>query len=292
VSHSRRSLARDGLTAALRLRQRKGIDLVKPVCVYDLAESMGVEVRFVDLVSLEGMYAAVQRPVIFIGAHRPAGRKAYTCAHELGHHVFSHGTSADELRAEEAAPNSLSPDDFLAQSFAGFLLMPKLAIDHAFSTRGWQVACPTPEDIYRIANYFGVGYTTVVNHMNWSLGQLPDGAAEDLRRRRLSDIQQSIAGCPVPCSLTAVDEFWRGHAADIEVGDLLAVPSGVRAEGLCLRSKRAKSCGDLYEACAPGRGRLFSASDDWACYVRVSRREYAGRSIYRHLEEVDDEASA
>jgi Zn-dependent peptidase ImmA (M78 family) len=250
---------------------------------------MGVEVRFVDLPSLEGMYADTPRPVILIGAQRPAARKAYTCAHELGHHVFSHGTTADELRPEETPPYRLSPEDFLAQSFAGFLLMPKLAIDNAFYRRSWDVTRPTPEQVYRIAGYFGVGYTTVVNHMSWSLGQLPDDTATALRKKRLRDIRQTIAECRVPYSLTAVDQFWEGLAVDVEVGDLLSVPRKIQEEGLCLRHKGQNSNGELYEACSPGRGKLYSDSTSWACYVRVSRREYVGRSIYRHLEEAEDD---
>ncbi len=286
MSHSRRLLASEALSAALRLRRRRGIDLVTPLCIYELAESMGVEVRFMDLASLEGMYADTPRPVILIGTHRPAARKAYTCAHELGHHVFSHGTSADELRPEETPPHRLSPEDFLAQSFAGFLLMPKLAIANAIFRRHWDVTRPTPEQVYRVASYFGVGYTTVVNHMSWSLGQLSDDAATALRKKRPRDIRQTIAQCPVPYSLTAVDQFWEGLAVDVEVGDLVSAPHEIQAEGLCLRHKGQNSNGELYEACSPGRGKLYSEPTSWACYVRVSRRDYVGRSIYRHLEEV------
>ena len=44
------------------------------------------------------------------------------------------------------------PEEFMAQSFAGFLLMPKLAVCNAFKVRGWNPAQSSPEQIYRISN--------------------------------------------------------------------------------------------------------------------------------------------
>ena len=67
-----------------------------PICPYNLAEAMGFDIRFVNIPSFEGMYLA-DDGVILISADRPEGRKRFTCAHEIGHHVLGHGTVIDEI---------------------------------------------------------------------------------------------------------------------------------------------------------------------------------------------------
>ena len=52
----KRSIARRAVAEALRFRQRAGINLHDPACVYDIAGQLGVEVRFIDIPSMEGMY--------------------------------------------------------------------------------------------------------------------------------------------------------------------------------------------------------------------------------------------
>ncbi len=67
-----------------------------PICPFNLAEAMGFDVRFVKISSFEGMYLS-DKLIILIGAERPEGRKNFTCAHEIGHHVLGHGTVIDEV---------------------------------------------------------------------------------------------------------------------------------------------------------------------------------------------------
>src|SRR5258708_4172699 len=95
---TRKDLAREALTAALEIRKNKIKNLVDPICVYDLAEELKIEVRFADIPSLEGMYSSAPRPAIILGSERPAGRRVYTCGHELAHHVFGPGTRVEQLR--------------------------------------------------------------------------------------------------------------------------------------------------------------------------------------------------
>ena len=48
---------------------------------------------------MEGLYLRQEKPEIWIGL-RPLVRHTFNCAHELGHHVFGHGSTLDELTAE------------------------------------------------------------------------------------------------------------------------------------------------------------------------------------------------
>jgi len=288
MTPTRKELAREALAAALTMRTSKGKNLVDPICIYDLAEELGLEVRFADAPSLEGMYSSSPRPAIILGSERPAGRRVYTCGHEVGHHHFRHGTRVDELRSDDAGTLPFDPEEFLAQSFAGFLLMPKLALCNAFSVREWKPSEATPQQIYIISNLFGVTYTGLINHMANSLGLLPATNADKLRGIKLGDIRADFIADPKR-QLLVVDKFWKARAIDMEVGDLVLAPSNVVCEGHCLNHVAQTAKGEIFEASHPGHGRFADSASDWASFVRVSRRFYVGRSIYRHLEEVADE---
>lgn len=151
---NRAALARRAIIAAIRARQAAKTDTTVPISIFDFVENRGVEVRFEKGDSIEGLYAKEHGPVIVIGASRPRGRQAFTCAHEYGHHCFDHGTRLDEIDVESANDD---PDEFLADSFAGYLLMPKLAVLRAFTERRWHPDEPDAEQAYVIAGVFGVG---------------------------------------------------------------------------------------------------------------------------------------
>src|SRR6266481_1055252 len=91
-----KELARQGLRGALETRRRANASKADPICVYDLAERLGIEVKFCIGNSFGGMYAKASKTVL-LPAFRPPGRQAFTCAHELGHWYFGHGSRIDEL---------------------------------------------------------------------------------------------------------------------------------------------------------------------------------------------------
>src|SRR4051812_18605233 len=112
----RRRLAKDALWSACRVRREAGLALRSAICVYDLAQGMGVEVRFIDLASMEGTYSRVPQPTILISSLRPPGRQAFTCGHELGHHIYGHGFRIDELMSEGHGAKA-DGDEFLVDCF-------------------------------------------------------------------------------------------------------------------------------------------------------------------------------
>jgi Zn-dependent peptidase ImmA (M78 family) len=89
---NRRALIIDAAQAASDARDRVGFDLIAPIDVYDLAERLGVRVLFLD-VSMEGFYQKGPPSRILLSAQRPLARRAFTCAHEIGHHWFGHGST-------------------------------------------------------------------------------------------------------------------------------------------------------------------------------------------------------
>jgi hypothetical protein len=314
---TREVLAKQALTAALRTRRNLGLSLHEAVCVYDAAQELGVEVRFDAIPSMEGMYVKQTlegvAPHILVSALRPAGRQAMTAAHELGHHVFGHGTHIDQyvkgvgtigntLAPAVTHPNtSLStfdPKEFLADCFGAFFLMPKSAVERGFATRGISPAVSTDLDLFGVAGWLGVGYTTLIHHMYWSIKLIDWAHAQELLTAKPKTLRERLLGDPFGGDVYMVDGAWTGRPVDLKVGDVAIVPRGTSFEvaagegpslsrtppGLVVETQRGTT---LFEATSVGLGRLFG--DGWAAFVRVSEREYAGRSRYRHLEPASDE---
>ncbi len=245
---------------------------------------MGLAVRFAGLPSLEGIYQAGHKPIIVLSALRPPGRQAFTCAHEIGHHVFGHGTRFDEIldRDEERV---FEPEEYVAHRFAAALLMPKLAVEAAFARRGWDPSAPTAENLFVVAQDLGVGYTTLVSHLHHTLHLLSRDAATALERQPLKRLRRAIAGFEPAHDLFVVDQHWGERPVEVEVGDLLLVPPGSRGEGtaVCeLTSPRTHLV-----AVSPGRAAVTREKDRWSVPVRVARRDYEGLARYRHLEDPD-----
>ena len=188
---SRTDLAKQAIEKSLEIREEYDYDFRSPLCVYDVADKARVTVRFIDDVSMEGVYAALAKPKILISSLRPAVRRVFTCAHELAHHFFGHGSTIDELR-DEAESGQFQPNEFLADVFAGFLLMPAQGVKRAFSLRGMDIASATPEQMYGVACSFGVGYETLVGHLEYSLKLLTADRATILRRTKLPKIRARI----------------------------------------------------------------------------------------------------
>jgi len=231
------------------------------------------------------MYSPEPRPTIVVSAERPPGRRRYTCGHELGHHIFGHGTCLDELADE--ATDSWSPEEFVAQRFAAALMMPKIAVDSAFARRGWPISQPTPEMIFVVAQELGVGFTTLVGHLNLTLGRLSRAAADSLRRVRLPKLREQFAGFKIEHDLIFVDQHWGRRTIDVEVGDVVILPKNAKVEG---------ACGSVVEeptrhvvGAAPGIGSVSIDAGRPPVSLRVSRREFTGLARYRHLEEVADD---
>ncbi len=285
--NDRRAIARKAMAAALRTRLSVGHGLDHAVCVYDLAEKLGVEVRFLDAPSMEGMYSAASDPTIIVSSLRPPGRRTFTCAHELGHHNRSDSVEIDELVEQWDIPR-FDPKEFAADCFAGALLMPKMAVSRAFAIRGWSMEDCTPEQVFMVAGYFGVGYATLVHHLRSALHVLPDSRAQALLKVSPRKAQSLLVGWQTPQTAVVVDPHWTGRAVDVEVGDLIFVRGGAQSEGACIEPFSDVDHGRLFRATRPGIGRL-EAADAWSAFVRVSRRDYVGRALYRHWEEAGDE---
>lgn len=274
---------------ALQVRAEARVGSADALCIYDLASHLGLEVRMANYPSMEGMYCRSENPLIIVSSLRPAGRQVYTCAHELGHHVFGHGYRVDELTPDRVPQKRFDPVEFQADCFAGALLMPPTAINHAFHVRGWKPQSCTPEQALTIAGCFGVGYTTIIHHLSRAMHVLAEQDAERLLRYQVKQLRANLLGEPCDGDLYVVDQHWPTRPIDVLIGDRIILPNEAAFEGACVTVERQKATQMILRAVAQGCGRIVLPNESDSKQVRVSRRGYHGRCIYRHLEDDDAE---
>lgn len=272
------------MKAATEIRVNYQLDPYLSICIYDLVERFGVELRFLPVPSMEGIYSSGEPPIIAISSLRRSGRQRFTCAHELGHHVFGHGTHIDQLEVRDQR-RRFNPREFLVDCFADFLLMPKLAVVSAVRARQIDLDSATPIQLFALASYFGVGYKTVVHHLSRNLGLITADAAKRLGRAKPRTLREHFVPECGDCDVFVADSKWNGRPIDLHVGDFLILPYGFAAESTRL-AMVAGSSSVTWRAMSPGVLRVGDTNSEWTSYVRVAPRgshgNYVGRSIYRH----------
>lgn len=284
----RKALVMRGMQASINARKKAGLDLKSPACVYGICEALGVTVRFNDI-NMEGMYDRVPKPRIHVSVLRPLVRRNFTCAHELGHHVFGHGSTIDELQDDRAKTAAEQPDEILANVFSAFTLMPTLGLREAFARRGLDQNTASAAQLYAIACNFGVGQSTLVNHLAYGIGTMNAAQRAAIGKITPKMIRTEVLGEVVADQLIIADQHWNAPTLDTEVGSLLLLPSAVFVDTAMLMPERELRCGRLFRVIKSGISRAAVPGTSWATYVRAARRQYVGLARYRHLEEITDE---
>lgn len=284
----RKLLARESARKALALRKRLSISLEDAVAPIDAADLLEIDVRLVDIPSMEGIYVTGTAPKIILSCLRPSGRRNFTCAHELGHHEFGHGQQFDELVDHRSSRRRVDPKEFSADCFASYFLMPKATVDSGMFRRGFQYNSITPLQAYSMSTWLGVGYETFINHLAYGLKAISRSQAAILLKSTPKSIRSVLASDRIDQPMIMVDKAWSGRPVDCEVGDYLHLPRGTLIEGNNLVLIKQTASADLAQASQPGLGRLSQGWPMWSTYVRASRRQYVGRSRYRFEEEVDE----
>ncbi len=265
---------------ALEFRQASGMKFEDPCDICETIARHGVDLQFVDIPSLEGMYleeAEVQR--ICVCSHRPVGRQHFTAAHELGHHVLGHGTSFDAVIDEFGEANDLTPDEVAADAFARYILMPPRAVQVAFRQRGFDLGHLEPLAVYRAACWLGVGYSTLLNQMLYSLGLLKPLDYKRLSKISPKNIKAKLAGAVSDHDVWPVDHLWVDRRLRTQLGDLLIGLAPGRSTHMLKELEGGK-----YIANAVGES-VFPLATGGSLTVSVSRAAYVGFYEYRYLRE-------
>ncbi len=279
----RDELAREAVRGAVACRRRLGIAREASVCSFDVADRLGLEVRFTDASALEGMYAR-ETQTILVAAQRPLGRQAFTCAHELGHWYFDHGSRLDQMAS---AASKYTNEEWTADVFAAYLVMPGTAVRAALGRRAWDAEKLDAVQAWTLATQFGVGLETLASHLCQSLRLITERHCKTLLKMTPKQIRMNLLGENTSSTHVALaDRFWADTAVDVRVGDAVVSPPGSTIEGHSITSGPNASSTSIAVAVRPGVSRLLIRGGP-AVFVRVSRASYVGRARWRHLEDPD-----
>jgi Zn-dependent peptidase ImmA (M78 family) len=173
------------------------------VDVFAALQAVGVCCIAKPLQRLAGAYAAPEHggPVVLLNADLDEMTVRHTAAHELGHHVFGHGSRADErVDPDGSSLGGLWPDEEkLAEAFAPWFLMPLPAVQTAMRRAG--VNLPTaPVDIHQIACWLGATFAGTARHLVNLKLITPEQATRLVRtwRAKNATIRATLCGSPVP----------------------------------------------------------------------------------------------
>jgi hypothetical protein len=266
---------------ALKTRLDFGYPLGAPCDVFELISQSGLSLRFTGTSSLAGMFLndGVSSEIV-VSALRPAGHQHFTAAHEFGHYQFGHGAKLD---GEIEDMVSDSEEEALADAFARHLLMPQRAVVAGLSHLGTTAAAATPMQLYSLSSWLGVGYTTLVNQMKWTLGMISSPRHHELSIKQPQQIKRSI----VPEVLWAgrrelwpLAPWWRGSGVHLQVGDVLTGLPRISSPLLEFKDGYAiaTSCGQI----------TVKLEGDCAVHLSIAKADYVGLFKFRYLEEPTD----
>lgn len=271
----------------MQLRRSLTIAREAPVNAFDVAQMTGLDVRFLDVPSLEGMFVRDPGLRVFLPSfrHRPRSRILFSCAHEVGHYQFDHGTTADEYLAD-GQNHKASDEEFLANCFAAQLLMPRAAVMEAFHRRKWSTTSVTPLQVYLISGELGVGYETLLRHMAQSLEILSQDEQERLLRTTPKAIKLKLVGRESTGRIVYVDHFWSHVPIDAECGDLVLLPKDANIDCSLLRRTARHGTSAIYTAIRSGQE--LTTINGGEVPVRIARKNYTGPYANRYLKDPDE----
>lgn len=277
-------LYKEAILKASQVRKKLGIRMFQPINVYDACIEMGIDVRFVDI-SMEGFYIQNDvRPSILISNQRPFPRRIFTCAHELGHHVFGHGLKLDVLSEENEEGARKDSDEILVDAFASALLMPIGGIQAEFIKRNLSFETATPTDFYTICSVFGVGYQTLILNCRanglineWKFSSLLKSSPSKIFKSKFHEIEAKSY-------FRIIDKYFSFTVVDLEVKNYLIVPRSVTIEGSTLEKVLETEFETIYSANKAGIASAYCDETKNGYFVRVQKSNYVGLANYRHLE--------
>ncbi|MEM1010631.1 MAG: ImmA/IrrE family metallo-endopeptidase [Planctomycetota bacterium] len=244
----------------------------------------GVDLRFLDTPSLEGMFVRDPGLRIFVPSteHRPVFRLRMTCAHELGHQQLNHGTTADRFLIEKDTQHR-TKEEYQADIFAAFLMMPRPAVLAAFARRGCTPSAVSPLEVLVTATELGVGYTTLLTHSHFALKILNDAQYRALKKSSPKSIRSELQTGNTEIDLV-VDEAYSAATLDLEVGDRVAFV-GAHPEQAQTALEMLSGCQvPLGVAKIVGTHRLRLNNGVYLS-IRTARKHYVGPYENRFLEE-------
>lgn len=280
------AIATKGIKQANSLRMDLNLNMFQPINIYDVCNKLEIDVRFVRI-NMEGMYISSDNPAksnIVLSALRPFSRKVFTCAHELGHHLFRHGSKIDMINQQNSQESTYDVNERLVDIFASALLMPIAGVQLEFKKRGWDPGSASPIQYFTISSVFGVGYRTLIS--NCTINNLiSTQKSKELSKYSPSHFLKKIVNQDKRVGhLKIIDNKYKETTVDTEVTGYLYLPKDVDLEGSNLEPIAETTDGVCYKVLKPGVLRANNSKEDQTYFIRIQNFEYEGISEYRHLE--------
>lgn len=265
-----------------KVRIQRGYTMFQPVNVFDICMAMEVCVRFVD-VNMEGMYTIREdgaHPTIILSNQRPLPRRSFTCAHELGHHVFKHGNRIDELSDNEFSSDR--EEETLVDTFAAALLMPNVSIQAEFVKRKLKMVEANSVHFFSVASALGVGYSTLVT--NCRINKLIGSTKEkELLKQTPAKLFKAITGLhDKPSHFKIIDGHSQLPVIDLEVSNYVILPVSAIIEGNHLQECGRNTTEAVFLAKRAGIVRAVYGGN--SSFIRIQNMQYVGLVENRHLE--------
>lgn len=278
------SLYRDAIRKASVVRRQLGVNMFQPINIFDSCINLGLTVRFVD-VNMEGLYVKQgHSSTILISNKRPFPRRGFTCAHELGHHVFNHGLKVDILSDENEVATSKDDDEILVDAFAAALLMPVGGIQAEFAKRSWNFQQASPIDFYTVCSTFGVGYQTLVTHCKVN-DLINESKADLLLKLTPAKIFKTYLGNVENKSyFKVIDQYSELSILDLEISNYIVLPYYMQVEGDYFDKQFDTKIGCMYIAKKAGISTAHSSDGKTSYFIRIQKENYLGLADYRHFE--------
>ncbi len=280
------TLVRQGLWKADEVRSQLGVDMFQPMNVFDACITLGLTVRFVDI-NMEGMYIKQESgkfPTILLSNQRPLPRRCFTCAHELGHHVFDHGSRIDPLFDQALKQANRNSEEVLVDVFAGALLMPVAGVQAELANRNWISQKCSPVQFYILSSIFGTGYQTLIVHCKVN-GIISETKAESLLKYTPAKILKDIFKSGNNKShFKIIDGQSSLSTIDLEVSNYIILPPNLNIEGNHLEKYQKTALGSGYVAVKPGIVRASASDNSINYFIRIQNSNYIGLVENRHLE--------
>jgi len=219
-------------------------------------------------------------------ARRPSGRQRLTAAHELGHRVFGHGTQLDAALDLRDRATDDSVEESVANTFAYSILMPPSAIQRGFRSRGYDPQKPSPEQIYVVSGWLGVGFETLVHHMRLSLKLISYSRYKQLLKTDLTSLRAGMIGQSTNNDIWILDELWNGRDVHMQIGDYVTGLS-TRGTERFLNAVSPSAGQKVFSVSRIGECAAFLETSGRKVKLRVSRKEFIGFYEFRYLEEHD-----
>lgn len=271
-----------GLKKASKVRMSLDIDLYQPINIFDICLKLGVTVQFLDI-NMEGFYINGDlEKRILLSCQRPLPRRNFTCGHELGHHMFDHGSQLDMVVDERAQPSIKDDNEILVDTFSANLLMPIAAIQKEFKNRNINIDNASAIDFYKISSLFGVGYHTLITHCR-VYNLITFAKATELLKLTPSRLFKRLFGESLsPSYFKIIDQITNYLPVDLEESNYLLLPESFDVDNEFLELIQLTTYGKLYSARKTGITSI-SSSENESCFVRIQPKNYVGFAEYRHL---------